>query len=193
VAIAVTGLVLSSPLWPLIAVAVKLDDGGPVFFGQKRWGRGSEVFILKKFRTMKVGAVDTEVTQATAGDPRVTRVGRLLRATGMDELPQFLNILRGDMSFVGPRPLAVGERVTSSVSPALLYEEMPGFEERLSVRPGLTGLTTIYLPKDASPVEKYEMDLRYIAGQSFWGDVRLIALSLWISLRGGWERRSPKI
>src|SRR5688572_10021917 len=94
----------------LSAIAIKLDDGGPVFYRQKRWGRGGRVFQLVKFRTMQADSdAQFGITQVTEGDKRITRVGRLLRATGVDELPQFLNIMRGEMSFVGPRALAVGE------------------------------------------------------------------------------------
>jgi lipopolysaccharide/colanic/teichoic acid biosynthesis glycosyltransferase len=111
----------------------------------------------------------------------------------MDELPQFLNILRGDMSFVGPRALAVGENLIDENGQPIRYETMPDFHSRLSVRPGLTGMATIYIPKDSPPATKLEYDLRYISQQSFWLDLRLILLSLWISLRGRWESRDHKL
>jgi lipopolysaccharide/colanic/teichoic acid biosynthesis glycosyltransferase len=111
---------------------------------------------------------------------------------GLDELPQILNILIGDMSFVGPRPLAVGEIVKDNKSRRIHYEEIPGFRERLQARPGLTGLTTIYIPKDASPHRKFRYDLVYIRKQSICIDLHLIALSFWISFRGKWETRSRK-
>lgn len=190
---ATAGLVLSAPIWLAIALAVKLDDRGPVFYKQKRWGRGAEVFTLLKFRTM-VPDSDTRfgIRIAAEDDDRVTRVGRVLRATGMDELPQFLSILRGHMSFVGPRALAVGEVVDQPDGSELFYEAVPGFKKRLQVQPGLTGLATIYLPKDASPARKLEQDLVYIEEWSFWGDLKLILLSFWISFRGKWETRREK-
>jgi lipopolysaccharide/colanic/teichoic acid biosynthesis glycosyltransferase len=131
------------------------------------------------------------VRQATEGDQRVTRVGRFLRATGMDELPQLLNILRGEMSFVGPRALSTSER--DRHGELIRYEQTPGFAERLLVRPGLTGLATIYLPKDTPSDVKFQTDLQYVRGLSFWLDVRLVALSFWISFRGRWEARQAKI
>lgn len=100
------GLVISIPLWVIIPLAIKAEDGGPVFYFQERVGKGGHIFRLLKFRSMIVDAEkETGAVQATADDPRVLRVGRLLRATAMDELPQLVNILKGDMSFVGPRAL----------------------------------------------------------------------------------------
>lgn len=193
VVMASLGLLLSAPLWLVLAIAIKLDDGGPVLYKQTRWGRGGEIFSLLKFRTM-VADSDSRfgIKVASHDDDRVTRLGRVLRATGMDELPQFLSILRGDMSFVGPRALAVGEIVGDAHDTQLLYESIPGFTRRLEVQPGLTGLATIHLPKDASPLRKLEFDLRYIEEWSFWGDMKLIILSFWISFRGKWETRQKK-
>ncbi|MGH2656337.1 MAG: sugar transferase, partial [Actinomycetota bacterium] len=130
---------------------------------------------------------------AKENDSRITRVGRILRSTGIDELPQLLNILRGDMSFVGPRALARGEIVVDQEDQTILYEDWPGFQCRLRVRPGLTGMATIYVPKDAHPEVKLAYDLRYIEEQSFWLDLRLIGISLWISFRGRWETRGSKL
>jgi len=96
------------------------------------------------------------------------------------------------MSFVGPRSLAVGEIVKDEKGRVVRYEDMPGFRERLRARPGLTGLATIYIPKDSSPRRKFRYDLLYIRKQSFWLDLRLIVLSFWISFRGKWESRGKK-
>ena len=185
-------MVLSSPAWLAIAVAIKLDSRGPVFYRQQRWGRGATPFTLYKFRTMTHVEGGHEISQALVDDPRVTRAGRLLRATGLDELPQMINIFRGDMSFVGPRALAVGEVLELGPGERIAYEQMEGFEERLGIRPGLTGPATIYIPKDSSPLEKFEYDLRYIRERSLWLDLKLIALSFWISFRGKWETRGHK-
>jgi lipopolysaccharide/colanic/teichoic acid biosynthesis glycosyltransferase len=184
-------LALSAPFWAVIAVAIKAEDGGPVFYRQERWGRGQSRFQVLKFRTMVPHADEPGlVRQAVANDDRITRVGRVLRATGLDELPQILNIFRGDMSFVGPRALSVQEH-TEAGTP-LRYEEVPGFSTRLLVRPGLTGIATIYLPKDAPARRKFRADSLYIRRLSFWLDLRLVALSFWISLRGNWETRDRK-
>lgn len=188
------GLVLSAPLWLMVALAIKLEDGGPVFYTQKRWGRGGIQFQVCKFRTMVPDAERLFGTvQATENDRRVTRVGRVLRAMGLDELPQLVNILKGEMSLVGPRALAVNEILRDQDGRVLRYEEVPGFCERLAVRPGLTSLATVYKPKDIHPLDKFQYDLRYVREQSLWLDLRLIALSIWISLRGRWETRGTKV
>ena len=187
-------LALSVPVSLPIALAIKLEDGGPVFYRQTRWGKGGTRFRVYKFRTM-VPDADRKfgLKQAIENDMRITRIGRLLRATGLDELPQILNILAGEMSFVGPRSLAVGEIVTDNKKDRPQYEDIPGFRERLQVRPGLTGLATIYIPKDAAPHRKFRYDLFYIRKKSICLDLHLIALSFWISFRGKWETRSSKI
>jgi len=107
IGLAAIGLLVSAPIWAAIAAAIVLDDGAPVFFRQARWGRGGRRFMALKFRTMRRGAASEQVMQATTHDPRVTRVGRGLRASALDELPQLWNILQGDMSFVGPRALPI--------------------------------------------------------------------------------------
>ncbi len=192
--LAVLGLLLSAPLCLLVALAIKLEDGGPVLYSQWRWGRGGRKFLVRKFRTM-VPDSDRRygVRQASAGDRRVTRVGRLLRACGMDELPQLVNIVRGEMSLVGPRALAVGETISDGNGRYRTYENVPGYWERLVVRPGLTSLATVYLPKDAPPRAKFRYDLLYIRRRSFWLDLWLITLSFWITFRGRWEARQGKV
>lgn len=192
VVLATTMLVLSAPVWPAIALAIKLEDGGPVFYRQERWGRDQTRFRVLKFRSMVASSDrDFGVLQATQHDHRITRVGHFLRATGLDELPQLINILRSDMSFVGPRALSTDERNQDGVP--IRYEGTPGFATRLLVRPGLTGLATIYLPKDASSRLKFRTDQLYIRRLSLWLDVRLIAVSFLISFRGKWETRSRKV
>lgn len=187
-------LALSVPVSLPIALAIKLEDGGPVFYRQERWGKGGTRFRVYKFRTM-VPDADRKfgLKQAVENDQRITGIGRLLRAMGLDELPQIFNILAGEMSFVGPRSLAVGEIVTNDKEDRLQYEDIPGFRERLQVRPGLTGLATIYIPKDASPHRKFRYDLFYIRKKSICLDLHLIAISFWISFRGKWETRGRKI
>jgi lipopolysaccharide/colanic/teichoic acid biosynthesis glycosyltransferase len=193
VALSGTGLAASAPLWLVLAAAVKLEDRGPVFYGQERVGEGGRVFQAWKFRSMvpdaekHVGAV-----QATENDPRVTRIGRLMRATAMDELPQLWNILLGDMSFVGPRALRPGEIDTGSAGQHVRLEDVPGYSDRHRVRPGLTGIAQIFAPRDIARRHKFRYDRLYIRRQSFMLDVRLIALSFWITFRGRWEARSEK-
>ncbi len=192
--LATVGLLLSAPLWPVIAAAIKLEDGGAVFYTQKRWGYGGERLTVRKFRTMVPNSDEMYgIRQAAENDGRVTRLGAVLRAMGLDELPQLLLILRGKMSFVGPRPLAVGEIVEDEQGSLVHYERLPDFRKRQSVRPGLTSLATLHLPKDTCPVRKFRYDIRYVDRRSLLLDIKLILLSVWISVRGKWESRNRKL
>jgi lipopolysaccharide/colanic/teichoic acid biosynthesis glycosyltransferase/VanZ family protein len=188
------GLIVSAPLWIVIPAAIRLEDGGPVFYAQDRVGRNGRLFKALKFRSMVKDAESASgPVQAVARDPRVTRAGRLLRATAMDELPQLVNILKGDMSFVGPRALRPNEREVNGGGEAVPLAEIPGYAERHAVRPGLTGLTQVCLPGETPRRRKFRCDRLYIRRQSFWLDLKLIALSFWITLRGKWESRGPKV
>jgi lipopolysaccharide/colanic/teichoic acid biosynthesis glycosyltransferase len=194
VAFSGAGLLLSSPLWAIIAVAIKLDSRGPVFYAQARVGKGGLVFSALKFRSM-IDDAERGVgpLQAPEGDPRVTRVGRVLRATAMDELPQLWNILRGDMSFVGPRALRPEEIEVDSAGHAVALSAVPGFEERSRVSPGLTGVAQIYARRDISRRQKFQFDRLYIRRQSLGLDLCLILLSFRITLLGRWETRGRKL
>jgi lipopolysaccharide/colanic/teichoic acid biosynthesis glycosyltransferase len=188
------GLVVSAPLWVAIAALIKIEDGGPVFFSQERVGRRGRAFQALKFRSMIADAeARTGPIQSGVNDPRITRIGRLLRATAMDELPQLWNIFRGDMSFVGPRALRPGEIEVNGSGEVEKLEDVPGFADRCAVRPGLTGVAQIYAPRDVVRRQKFRYDRFYIRRQSFWFDLRLIVLSFWITFRGRWEARDRKL
>ena len=168
--------VLLAPLWLLIAVAValavKLGDGGPVLYRQRRLGLGGRVFELVKFRTMPVDSEDaTGPVWAAQPDRRAAPVGRLLRRLRLDELPQALNVLRGEMSLVGPRP----ER--PELAPRC-ERAAPGFARRLAVRPGLAGLAQARRGAAATPRQKLRYDLLYIEAMGPWLDIRLCAACL---------------
>ena len=187
------GLLLSAPLWLVFAGAIKLQDGGPVFYGQDRLGEGGRIFKAWKFRSMVPDAeAGVGAVQATAADPRVTPVGRFLRAAALDELPQLWNIFRGDMSFVGPRALRPRERDADRPGEEVPIEAVPGFAERCSIRPGLTGVAQIYAARDLPRRQKFRYDRLYIRAHTFWMDVRLILVSFWVTLRGRWENRGRK-
>ena len=165
-------------LWTLIPLAIWLEDRGPVFFRQQRYGKSGRKFTFLKFRTMVADAEAAGlVTQDQ--DPRVTRVGRLLRRTALDELPQLINILRGDMSFVGPRALP-----TEMHDEAL--KEEPRFSDRLQITPGLTGLAQLYLPRHCSPKRRLRYDLVYVKRAGLWLDIRLMFRAAWNTLTGRW-------
>lgn len=192
IVLSAAGLILLSPLWLAIAAAIKAGDGGPVLFRQPRVGRGGRPFVAYKFRSMVPDAARLPPRQATEDDPRVTPVGRVLRATALDELPQLLNILRGDMSVVGPRPLMPGEIEVRGTGTVTALADVPGYAVRHEVRPGLTGLSQVYAPRDALRARKFRLDALYVRRQTLCFDLYLILVSFWITARGRWEVRDRK-
>jgi len=188
------GLLVFAPVAAVIAAAIKIEDGGPVLFRQDRVGKDCRVFQALKFRSMIVDAErHTGAIQATVNDPRVTRVGRILRATAFDELPQLWNIFRGDMSVVGPRPLRPGEADTTADGSLLPLSAIPGYEARHRVRPGLTGVAQVYAPRDLPRNGKFRYDLLYLRRAGLRLDLMLICQSFWITARGRWEHRGKKV
>jgi sugar transferase (PEP-CTERM system associated) len=177
--LSLAGLVLALPVMALVALAIKLESAGPVLFRQPRLGQHGRVFILNKFRSMCHDAEkETGPVWATQGDPRVTRVGALLRRTRLDELPQLWNVLIGDMSFIGPRP----ER------PEFVYElqkQIPFYMERLSVKPGVTGWAQTKYGYGASvedALEKLQYDLYYIKNLSLFLDLLILLNTIQVVL-----------
>ncbi len=175
------GLIVSSPLMALAALAIKLDSSGPVLLRQDRLGYEGKIFKLFKFRTMRYGAEKDRSFSATqARDPRVTRVGRLLRITHIDELPQLYNILRGDMYFVGPRPFVPWQE-------NILVEQIPFYSQRWAVKPGATGWAQVnrgYCATTEDNIEKLEYDLFYIKNLSFALDLLILFKTTKILLLG---------
>lgn len=171
-------------IWLLIPLAIYLCDRGPIFYRQTRIGRGGKEFSVLKFRTMVPDADRIGPAWTTDGDRRVTCVGRVLRKTALDEMPQLLNILRGDMSFVGPKPLSIAEHEK-------IAAELPEFLERLMVLPGLTGLAQVYNRGDDTR-KKLAYDLEYIQRMSLYLDIKLMILSVVNTLAGRWDTRSGK-
>jgi lipopolysaccharide/colanic/teichoic acid biosynthesis glycosyltransferase len=182
-------LVLASPFLLGSAVAIKLDDGGPVLYRQRRVGKDAVEFELLKLRTMVVGAENLGAGYAVdEGDPRITRAGRVLRRLSLDELPQLWNVLRGDMSLIGPRPTLAYqvERYT------------PRQRRRLEVKPGITGWAQVHgrakLPWD----ERIELDVWYVEHRSFWLDLKILAKTpfalfggTYKGATGGWKEKAP--
>lgn len=193
-AVSGAGLVIFAPVSLAIAIAIKLEDGGPVLFTQERVGLDGRIFRAFKFRSMVVDAEkNTGAVQAAENDPRVTRIGRVLRATAFDELPQLVNILVGDMSVVGPRPLRPGEADTTADGRHVPLTAIRGYEARHRVRPGMTGLAQVYAARDLPRPGKFRYDLLYQRRATFCLDLQLIFVSFWITLRGRWEDRGPKV
>jgi len=192
IALSFVGMILSFPLWILFAAMIWLEDRGPVFYRQERIGKNGRIFNALKFRSMiKDAEREQGPVQAKEDDHRITKVGKFLRATAMDELPQLTNIFKGDMSFVGPRALRP-EEIENHGNHTVSLKDLPGFNKRHSIKPGLTGLTQVYLPKDFPIKRKFRYDLLYIKNRSFWMDLKLIILSFWITFRAKWETRKKK-
>lgn len=188
VALSSTGLLLSLPLWFVIGLAIYAEDGQPVFYAQERVGKRGKIFNALKFRTMRADAEEWYgPVQAVRNDPRATRVGRILRKTALDELPQLWNILKGEMSFVGPRPLRPGEILADEDGSEVRLEEIEGYHERIKVTPGLTGLAQVCASRNAHHRQKFRFDSVYVKNHSFWLDVKLIFLSFLRTFSGRWE------
>ena len=186
--ILISAALLLLPLWIVLAVliplAIRLDSPGPALYRQTRLGRGGRVFTMLKFRTMADGAENgTGPVWAARRDPRVTRAGRFLRRWHLDELPQAVNVARGEMSLVGPRP----ERPELAVR---IEREIPGFAERLWVLPGIAGLAQARGAGHRDPERKLRCDLRYIETMGPWLDARLLAQCALRVLRRGARRRT---
>ncbi len=192
------GLIALSPYFLIVAIMVKLDSRGPIFYGGRRVGLGGKIFLMYKFRSMVTDAEKRGPAVTYGEDPRITRVGRLLRQARLDEFPQLWNVLRGQMSLVGPRPESV-----------YYYERYTDEQKKIfQVKPGMTGITQIrfrheeemltnpatidqdYLEKVLPP--KVELDLWYIRNQSFWLDIKLIFETLWVVvLRDRFVKSTP--
>ena len=179
------GLVLASPALAAAALAIKLDDGGPVFYRQRRVGLNGDEFELLKLRTMEVGAEQKGAGYAVnEGDPRITRVGNVLRRLSIDEIPQLWNVVRGHMSLVGPRPTLAYqvERYT------------PRQRRRLEVKPGITGWAQVHGRATLPWEERIELDLWYVEHRSPWLDVQILARTpfalfggTYKGVTGGWK------
>ena len=153
----------------IVAPLICLEDGGSVFYRAKRRGLNGRIFVMYKFRSMKMNAPDIRnrdnSTYNSPEDPRITRVGRFLRQTSIDEIPQFFNVLKGDMSLVGPRPVTTDRPLSD-------YDEKR--RVRLTVRPGITGYTQAYYRNSVSQEEKLQKDADYVGQVTSWGDVKII-------------------
>lgn len=171
IGISLLGIVLASPVMIAIAIAIKLYDHGPVFYKQKRLTLGGREFDILKFRSMIVDSEKHGARLAKAHDDRITPVGKLIRRTHFDELPQLFNILLGDMSFVGPRPER--KEITEEYA-----EEIPEFPFRLKVKAGLTGYAQVYGQYNTVPYDKLKLDLTYITKYTIWLDIKLIFLTV---------------
>ena len=171
------GLTIGIPLIMIFGMLVKLEDGGPIIYKQERLGKDGKIFNLYKVRSMRIDAEKFGIQWAQNNDPRVLRIGSFIRKTRIDEIPQLFNILKGDMSIVGPRP----ERPIFTMQ---FNEEIDGFVNRLSVKPGLTGLAQVNGGYEMTPEEKLEWDVKYIKSRSNMLDIEIILKTIKIILTG---------
>jgi polysaccharide biosynthesis protein PslA len=184
---ALIGLLLLAPVMIAIALLIKATSRGPVLFGQDRTGHGNSTFRILKYRTMYVDRCDVSgVSQTVENDPRITPIGRILRRTNLDELPQLVNVLVGDMSLVGPRP-----HVPGMLAAGKPYEELVlGYENRHYMRPGITGLAQVHglrgpTVEHEPSVLRIARDLEYIRDFSIWLDIKILVRTFVSEARGG--------
>ena len=175
--IGIVGLVISIPILIIFGIMIKKEDGGPIFYKQDRLGKDGKVIFIYKLRSMRVDAEKNGAVWAEKNDPRITKVGRFIRKTRIDEIPQFLNILKGEMSIIGPRP----ERPTLTME---FNEKIPGFINRLVVKPGLTGYAQVNGGYDISPEDKIKDDLYYIRNRSLFLDLGILLKTVKVVLTG---------
>ena len=175
--IGIVGLVISIPILIIFGIMIKKEDGGPIFYKQDRLGKDGKVIFIYKLRSMRVDAEKNGAVWAEKNDPRITKVGRFIRKTRIDEIPQFLNILKGEMSIIGPRP----ERPTLTME---FNEKIPGFINRLVVKPGLTGYAQVNGGYDISPEDKIKDDLYYIRNRSVFLDLGILLKTVKVVLTG---------
>ncbi|WP_343347852.1 sugar transferase [Terrisporobacter petrolearius] len=165
--ISIIGLVISIPMIIVFGFLIKKEDGGPIFYKQDRLGKDGKIIFIYKLRSMRINSETNGAIWAEKNDPRITKVGKFIRKTRIDEIPQFLNILKGEMSVIGPRP----ERPTLTME---FNDEIPGFINRLVVKPGLTGYAQVHGGYEISPEDKIKEDLYYIKNRSVFLDLSIL-------------------
>lgn len=175
------GLAIGIPLVIIFGIRIKIEDNGPITYKQERLGKGGKRFYIYKLRSMRTDAEKFGAQWAEKDDPRITKVGRFIRKTRIDEIPQLFNILKGDMSLIGPRP----ERPQFTEQ---FNREIPGFINRLAVKPGLTGWAQVNGGYDMTPAEKLVEDIYYIKNRSVLLDFKIIFKTVAVVLTGDGAR-----
>lgn len=173
--------IFALPFFIIAAVAIKIEDGGPIFYSQKRLGKNGKIFTIYKMRSMKIDAEKNGAQWAKDEDDRITKVGKFIRKTRIDEIPQLWNIYSGDMKIIGPRP----ERPELAEE---FYKELPEFANRLVIEPGLTGLAQVRGGYDLTPAEKLVHDMEYVETRCFWLDVKIVFQTIAVVFSGDGAR-----
>ena len=181
IVLSIIGLLVGIPLIAIFGILIKLEDNGPITYKQERLGKGGKRFYIYKLRSMRTDAEKFGAQWAEKDDPRITKVGKFIRKTRIDEIPQLFNILKGDMSIIGPRP----ERPEFTLE---FNEEIPGFIDRLAVKPGLTGWAQVNGGYDITPKEKLVEDIYYIKNRSILLDFKIILKTVKVVLTGDGAR-----
>jgi len=179
--LSLASLVVLFPLMFLVALLIKFEDGGSVFYTQKRLGKNGKIFVIYKFRSMRMDAEKNGIKWADQEDSRVTNVGKFIRKTRFDEMPQLANILLGQMKLIGPRP----ERPELARE---FYEELPEFVNRLLVKPGITGWAQVNGGYDITPAEKLEFDIEYIKQRGILLDLKIMIKTIYVVFSGDGAR-----
>lgn len=181
IVLSVIGLLIGIPLMVIFGILIKVEDNGPITYKQERLGKGGKKFYIYKLRSMRTDAEKFGAQWAEKEDPRVTKVGKFIRKTRIDEIPQLFNIIKGDMSIIGPRP----ERPLFTEE---FNEEIPGFINRLAVKPGLTGWAQVNGGYEISPREKLTEDMYYIKNRSVLLDFKILFKTVKVVLTGDGAR-----
>ena len=179
--VSLVGLIISVPVLIIIAFAIKIEDKGPILYKQERLGKDGKVFLIYKIRSMRMDAEKNGAQWADKDDDRITRVGNFIRKTRLDEIPQLLNMLAGDMKLIGPRP----ERPELANE---FYEELPEFVNRLIIKPGLTGWAQVNGGYDITPAEKLVFDTEYIKRRGLLLDFKIVLKTVAVVLSGDGAR-----
>lgn len=174
-------IIILMPILIVVALLIKIEDGGPILYTQYRVGKDNKIFKIYKIRSMKLNSGDSNPRWAKKNDDRITKVGRIIRKTRIDETPQIFNILKGDMNLIGPRP-EVPELTVK------FNKEIKGFINRLQVKPGLTGWAQVHGGYDLSPKEKYQNDMYYIKNRSIYMDILIIIKTIKVIMTGDGAR-----
>lgn len=165
ISISLVSLILLCPVFVVIAIVIKISDKGPAIFKHERAGKDGKPFIFYKFRTMKKNVDPYDRSPGSGEDPRLIKCGKFLREYSLDELPQFFNVLKGDMSIVGPRPLYLSQ----------INDFSDYHRKRFLLRPGITGFSQIYLRSELISQKSLDLEVEYVEKQSFWLDIKIIA------------------
>ena len=181
IVLSVIGLLIGIPLMVIFGILIKVEDNGPITYKQERLGKGGKKFYIYKLRSMRTDAEKFGAQWAEKDDPRITKVGKFIRKTRIDEIPQLFNILKGDMSIIGPRP----ERPSFTEA---FNQEIPGFINRLAVKPGLTGWAQVNGGYEITPEEKLKEDIFYIKNRSILLDLKILFKTVQVVLTGDGAR-----